>query len=495
MLKKRTDDGFSLIEVVIAAVILGLVSISLINGLNTVNLTSKKQLVATTEYANLATAEVLLQRTPFVACTTADPYSANATLKAQLDAINVQITEVKGISMADTTNWVVCAAGNSGPPNVIQQITVKALTGHMASRTVLKGSNGTYPLLGDVFPSLNNSSDPNYALRVLPYAVELASQQTTFTLLSGCSPTACDYTDTARIGGYNPNSATTKYFILGKDSSSTTATLSGTSLTIARTASGTGWVLVGAFDTTTNAVARPVRIYGNAISAPTATVNYPSGATNFTAVVGYGFYPTTQTPTVTFSLDPSYSIDSTSVSGTALTLSTTGTTGTLAIANAANLSSSTAINETVSVKCCGFTDSRATGTATVKVVSTPALAIGSAPSMNTACATFMSTTSAAPCIVTATYTGGSAVLDADAACRTITLPTFTNATSATCAYASGTATVTVKYFAANKTISKLAKTDICYGKTTNQTFALPAYTITDATAGSQAFASVSVTCK
>ncbi|MFM7029887.1 MAG: type II secretion system protein J, partial [Micrococcales bacterium] len=191
--KRTRDEGFSLIEVVIAAVILGLVSVALLNGLSTLNLASKLQKTPSQEYANLATAQVLVQRTAFTACSTnANPYAT--ALNTQLTALNVSIVSIKGIPANDTTKWYTC--GSSWPvdgsgvqtaaPTVLQQITLQANIGRQSTRTVFKASSGAYPVGTDgtsVFSVTTTVSGTLGNVVNIP---------------SGCSPSLC--TGSATLG-------------------------------------------------------------------------------------------------------------------------------------------------------------------------------------------------------------------------------------------------------------------------------------------------------
>lgn len=400
--RRRRDEGFSLIEVVIAAVILGFVSIALLNGLNTVNLTSRQQHVPTQEYANLATAEVLIQRATFTACTTnANPYSS---LTSQLSAINIVIPTVKGIPASDTTQWYTCGTswpvdGSGNPtaaPTVLQQVFLKSTIGRQTTRSVFKASNGSYPVGTDGTSVFSVSTGTAINLVNIP---------------SGCSPSLCTGTATLSATALpsNVTSSNLIYFVMGANPTDTVASVSGTTLTMTAYASGgTPWVLVGAFDKTTNTLARPIRFYENLISVPTLAVSYPAAnPTYYTAIAGYGFYPTTQTPAVTATLPSGYTTPTYSTTSTVFAVNSS--TGAITIPTPANLTTTGTLSVPMAASCCSFTDPNAKGTLNVSVKVSAAVAYTSS-SLSAVCTgqSFKTATSSSnPCVITTTLTGGS----------------------------------------------------------------------------------------
>jgi len=454
--RKRRDEGFSLIEVIIAAVILGFVSVALLNGLNTVNLTSRLQHTPTQEYANLATAQVLIQRTTFTACSTnANPYAA---LNTQLTALKVSIVSVKGIPANDTTKWDTC--GNSWPvdgsgnqtdaPTVLQQITLQATIGRLSTRTVFKASNGAYPVGSD-------------GTSVFSVTASIGGTATNvINIPSGCSPSLCA-TSASLAALALPSTVTSSnliYFVMGSNPTGVVASVSNSaspptaSITEYRNTDGTAylgspWVLLGAFDKTTNTLARPVRVYENMVGLPTLSMTYPTATpTYFTAIAGYGFYPTTQTPTATATLPAGYTTPAASYSTTSSIFSVNSSTGVVTIpaANVANLTATTPTTISVPIKatCCSFTDPNAQGVFNMQVRVTPALGYSSS-TVASACTTspfsFKASSAANPCVITTVLTGGSGSAVAAAATNTANF----NVASSTYTAATNTVTTSIYY--------------------------------------------------
>lgn len=469
----RDDSGTSLLEIVIACVILGLLGLTLVNGLATVHLDARTKYTPSVEFGNLTAAQTIVERAPFTPCTTnATPY---ASLNASLASLNVRISQVSGLSSSSSLDWGTCGSTwlSSDAPTILQEVTLVSTMSNGTSRVLLKASPGyaAKTSSGNVFTVASTSTN-------------------TVNVAMGCSPTC---KETLRLTV--PNSATGQvisspsFYIVSTSAANFNPTIDASTgvLTVPAT-SGTPYVLVGAYDTTTGAQATPMKVFAINLSRPTFSVTYPTGQSAFTAIEGFGFYGT-QNLTVSGTAPTGYS----PVFSDSDPVFNVSSNGAISLASPTTLTSGSK-TVTVSVNCCGFTDPNAVTTGTFSVSVTPKIA-KSSQTLSTSCAHFLSTTSTSPCTITSIFSGGSGALTPTPAAPTSTLY---GVASQTYAYSSGYYTLVTKvYLTASKTSDP---SSICYpvtskGKTTYNNTSIPAVVATDpGTSQTAAADSAVVTC-
>ena len=140
-LQRFDDDGFSLVEVLIAVVVLAVTGLALIDALQSNLLQSRKISTSTTSTITLATAVDVLQAVPYVSCaTTSQPYT---TLPSGFALPAGTVISVKELSPADAT-WQDCASINrSGVAGSAQQLSITTSDG--VTRTLLRFASTATP--------------------------------------------------------------------------------------------------------------------------------------------------------------------------------------------------------------------------------------------------------------------------------------------------------------------------------------------------------------
>lgn len=140
-LQRFDDDGFSLVEVLIAVVVLAVTGLALIDALQSNLLQSRKISTSTTSTITLATAVDVLQAVPYVSCaTTSQPYT---TLPSGFALPAGTVISVKELSPADAT-WQDCTAINrSGIAGSAQQLIITA--GDGSTRTLMRFATTAAP--------------------------------------------------------------------------------------------------------------------------------------------------------------------------------------------------------------------------------------------------------------------------------------------------------------------------------------------------------------
>lgn len=128
----RGEQGFSLVEVLIAVVVLGLTGVALLNGLQSTVLQSRATTTGANAAISLSAAAEILKAAPFVSC--ADDPTPYEQLPNGLALPTGLTIDVQEFIATATTPWQACNAVERA--GSVQQITIRDAKG--STRTLLR---------------------------------------------------------------------------------------------------------------------------------------------------------------------------------------------------------------------------------------------------------------------------------------------------------------------------------------------------------------------
>lgn len=124
--RARHEHGFSLVEVLIAVVVLGVTGVALLNGLQSTVLKSRSSAVGATNVLSLSAAVDVVKAAPFVSCATdRTPYDPLPNGLAMPAGMTLDIQEFVATEL---TPWQACSTVTSA--GSAQQILIRDATGN-----------------------------------------------------------------------------------------------------------------------------------------------------------------------------------------------------------------------------------------------------------------------------------------------------------------------------------------------------------------------------
>jgi prepilin-type N-terminal cleavage/methylation domain-containing protein len=246
-----STSGFSLTEVLIAIVILGLAGITIINGMTTDTKVRGKTNTATNVSVNLnAAAETLLSsNVSLTPCnsTTDDVYTG------KINSIpNVTVTKVEALTRETNPTWLTCET-SSYANSAAQRITLQSINaGTTMQKIILKTS------------STNSTSVAT------PFSID-ASKSTVTIAAQGDS--TCGSFDTLNLSN-SLGSNSIVYSAISTDPTKISSATSGSNLTINGLAAGTSSVTIQGINASNGVTSNPITI--NATVVPAIRFTSPS---------------------------------------------------------------------------------------------------------------------------------------------------------------------------------------------------------------------------
>lgn len=135
--RRHQDQGFSLVEVLLAVLVLGVTGVALLDGLQSNLLQSRKASASTNSIVNLATAVDVLRAAPFVSCASdSQPYAQLPNGLTLPDGISVTVTEFVSTS---ATPWQQCSQVSMA--GAVQNLIVTAPDG--STRSLMRFGSGS----------------------------------------------------------------------------------------------------------------------------------------------------------------------------------------------------------------------------------------------------------------------------------------------------------------------------------------------------------------